>query len=364
MEKESGKSSILSGYRVIDLTDEKGMFCTRLLADMGAVVIRVEKTHETRDLLADAHFCYWNAGKKRISLDLKDEMEREAFKRLVKTADILVESQPPEHLEGLGLGYSDLSRINPQLIMASVTDFGQNGPYRDYKSCDLVTSALGGRMYVCGEHEALPLKPSGNQAYSSACLFTAIGVMLALHSRHETGKGQYIDVSAMECAAATLDHVLVRYFYEGVVAKRQGSLHWNNAFRIFSCRDGYVLLSLFQQWETLVEWLDAEGMAEDLTDRRWREREEQSRHIDHIIAVLEKWTQSHAVAELVEKGQLMHFAWAEVTTIPGLLKSPQLIERDFFSEIECADTGAKYKCPGAPCKLSRSPWWAGGQGVV
>jgi len=361
MEKESGKGSILNSYRVIDLTDEKGMFSTRLLADMGAVVIRVEKPNETPDIPTDAQFCYWNAGKKRVSLDLEDGVGREIFKRLVKTADILVESQPPGRLEGLGLGYAELSRANPQLIMASITDFGQDGPYRDYKSCDLVTSALSGQMYVCGEPETSPLKPFGNQAYSSACLFGAIGVMLALRGRYETGKGQYIDISAMECAAATLDHVLVRHFYEGVVAERQGSRHWNDAFRIFPCRDGYVLLSLFQQWETLVEWLDAEDMAEDLTDKRWLDREERLKHPDHINTILEKWTRSKKAAELVEKGQLMRFPWAEVTSIPDLLQSPQLTERNFFSEIVCADTGMKSKCPGAPCQLSRSPWRAGGR---
>ncbi|MBA7527579.1 Succinyl-CoA:(R)-benzylsuccinate CoA-transferase subunit BbsE [subsurface metagenome] len=159
--------------------------------------------------------------------------------------------------------------------------------------------------------------------------------------------------------AATLDHVLVRYFYEGVAARRQGSLHWNNAFRIFPCRNGYILLSLFQQWETLVEWLDAEGMAEDLTDKKWLDREERLKHLDHIIEVLERWTKTHTVVELVEKGQLMHFPWAEVTSIPRLVDSPQLKERDFFVEVEHPQSGKRYKFPGAPCKLSRSPWRVG-----
>ncbi|GAH81752.1 unnamed protein product, partial [marine sediment metagenome] len=155
------------------------------------------------------------------------------------------------------------------------------------------------------------------------------------------------------------DHVLVRYFYEGVVARRQGSLHWNNAFRIFPCRDGYILLSLFQQWETLVEWLEAEGMAEDLTDKEWLDREKRLQQLDHVIEVLERWTKSHTVAELVEKGQLMRFPWAEVTSIPRLVDSPQLKERSFWVEVEHPQSGKKYKFPGALCKLSRSPWRVG-----
>jgi len=350
MNNQRNTDSILSGYRVLDLTDEKGMLCSRLLADMGADVIRVETPGK------DSPHDYLNAGKRSISLNLETGRGQRIFKRLVETADVIVESYPPEFLEALGLGYPELSEINPRLVMASITGFGQTGPYRDYKLCDLVACAVGGQMYVCGELESLPLKPFGNQSYYSACFFAANGILLALWNRHTSGRGQHIDISIEECVAATLDHVLVRYFYEGVVAKRQGGLYWNNAFRIFPCRDGYILLSLFQQWETLVEWLDSEGMAEDLTDKKWLDREFRLQQLDRIIEVLERWTQSHKVAELVEQGQLMRFPWAEVTSIPRLVASPQLKERNFFIEANDPDSGKKYKYPGAPCKLSRSPW--------
>ncbi len=354
--QENGNSA-LSGCHVLDLTDEKGMLCSRLLADMGAGVIRVEKSGggSAKRLVFELN----NLGKRAITLNLEVKPGQELFRRLVKTADIVVESYQPGFLEALGLDYTELSGINPRLIMASITNFGQHGPYRDYKSCDMVASALGGQMYVCGEPQLPPLKPFGNQAYYSACLLAAIGILLALWNRHTSGRGQYIDISIQECVAASLDHVLVRYFYEGVVAQRQGSLYWNNAFRIFPCRDGYILLSLFQQWETLVEWLNDEGMAEDLTDKKWLDREKRLEQLDHVIEVLERWTKSHAVAELVEKGQLMRFPWGEVSSIPRLMASPQLKERGFFVEVEHPESGKKYKLPGAPCKLSRSLWQVG-----
>ncbi|MFC2005378.1 CaiB/BaiF CoA transferase family protein [Chloroflexota bacterium] len=356
MNRQRNGNSALFGYRVLDLTDDKGMLCSRLLADMGAEVFRVEKGEGlTRSQSPDVN----NLGKRSITLNLEVKSGQELFKRLVKTVDVVVESYQPGYLEALALGYIELSKINPRLVMASITNFGQSGPYRDYKSCDMVASALGGQTYVTGEPQLPPLKPFGNQAYYSACLFAAIGVLLALWNRHNSGSGQYIDISIEECVAATLDHVLVRYFYEGVIAKRQGSLHWNNAFRIFPCRDGYILLSLFQQWETLVEWLDDEGMAEDLTDKRWLYREKRMEQLDHIIEVLERWTKSHTVAELVEKGQLMRFPWAEVSSISRLMDSPQLKERGFFVELEHSESGKKYKLPGAPCKLSHSPWQVG-----
>ena len=356
---EQRKDRALSGYRVLDLTDEKSLFCSQLLADMGAEVIRVEKPWEN----AARSLFFWasNLGKRSVTLNLEAREGQEIFKKLAQAVDIVVESYQPGYLAALGIDYAELSKTNPRLVVASITNFGQSGPYRDYNSCDMVASALGGQMYVCGEPETPPLKPFGEPAYYSACLFAAIGILLALWSRHTTRKGQHIDISLAECAAATLDHVLVRYFYEGVVAKRQGSIYWNSAFRIFPCRDGYILLSLFQQWETLVEWLDAEGMAQDLTDKQWQDREYRLKHLDRIMEVLERWTRRHTVAELVEQGQLMHFPWAGVTSIPRLTDSLQLKERDFWVEVEHPETGRKHKFPGAPCKLSRSPWKVGSQ---
>jgi len=230
---------------------------------------------------------------------------------LVSTADVLIETYPPGYLSSLGLGYQELGKLNPRLVMASITPFGQDGPYKNFKASDLTLQALGGWMSVTGEPGA-PLKLYGDQAYHAASLFAANGILLALWHRHATGRGQFLDISVFESVAATLDHVLPRYFYQGVVSRRQGSLHWNNAFRVFKCKDGYALLSLHAYWDTLVEWLASEGMAADLDDEKYLDRAFRDRCVDHIIAVLEKWALTHALNELVQKGQLMHFPWAEV----------------------------------------------------
>jgi benzylsuccinate CoA-transferase BbsE subunit len=285
---EKPENSILAGHLVLNLTDDKGALCIKVLAEMGAEV---------------------------ISLNPENKAERDRLLNLINKADILIESFPPGYLASIGLGYQDLNKTNPFLIVASITPFGQDGPYKDYKANDLTLQAMGGWMSVSGEPNA-PLKLYGNQSYNTASLFAVNGILLALLNRHDTGKGQYIDISILECVAATLDQVLVRYFYEDIVSGRQGSRHWNNAFDIFRCRDGYILLSLHLQWETLTEWLASEGMAEDLTDSKWLDREERNRHIDHIIEVLGGWTLTHGVKELVEQGQLMHFPWAEVTPAP------------------------------------------------
>ncbi|MBI4296713.1 MAG: CoA transferase [Chloroflexi bacterium] len=335
----------LSGYRVLDLTDDKGMFCARLLADMGAKVVRIEKPGSERD--DDLFHLATNLGKHIQTFDITTKRGITRLKRLVKTADILVESYSPGFLKGLGLDLPNLSKINPKLIVASITDFGQTGPYCDYKASDLVVSAMSGQMYVNGETDSPPLKPYGNQTYYTGALFAAIGILVALWQRHSSGSGRHIDISLQECAAATLDHVLVRYFAEGVVARRQGSLYWNNAFRIFPCRDGYILLTLVQQWETLVGWLNSEGMASDLGDKKYLDVEVRQAGLQHIIEVLERWTRTHTVAELVEKGQLMRFPWAEVSPISKVLENRQFKERSFFDEVTGPVSGRKCRLPKA-----------------
>jgi len=349
--------SVLSGCRVLDLNDEKGMFCGRLLADMGAEVIRIDSP--IADVVDAAYFGANNAGKLDITLNLETERGRQIFKQLVKTAQIVIESYSPGYMDSLGLGYEPLGKINPGLVMASITGFGQSGPYRNYNISDISALAMGGQMYVCGEADSPPLKPFGEQSYYTASLFAANGVMLALLNRRETGKGQYIDISIMECVAATLDHVLVRYLNEDVISKRQGSLHWNNAFRVFPCKDGHILLSLFHNWDTLVELLEAEDMAGDLTDERWQDKNERLENTAHVIEILEKWTVKHEVSKLVELGQLMRFPWAEVVSIPRLMDNPQMADRGFFNEIKLQGSDTSYLFPDAPCRLSRSPWQRG-----
>jgi benzylsuccinate CoA-transferase BbsE subunit len=351
--EESMTDSIIWNHcRVLDLTDEKGALCAKLLGGMGAEVIRLEKPQVFPGHNAE----YADTGKHRLTLNLEDSRGQELFKTIAGTSDVIVESHPPGYLTSLGLGYPELSRTHPRLIMASITPFGQTGPYRDFVSSDLVSSAMGGQMSVCGDPDKPPLKPFGPQAYSIASLFAANGIMLALWHRRASGRGQYLDISIHESGAATLDHVMVRYFYEGTVASRTGRFNWNKAFRIFPCRDGHILLSLSYQWETLVGWLVSEGMAEDLSDPRWLNEAERQENLSHIIEVLEKWTRNHAADELVGLGQLMRFPWARVDSIPDVVNNPQLNERGFFIEVTDQNSAKSYKFPGAPVKMRQSPW--------
>jgi benzylsuccinate CoA-transferase BbsE subunit len=345
--KEQG---ILSDLRVLDLCDEKGWLCSKLLAGMGAEVIRVQSP---RLPIPD---CYANRGKHSLSLKIESKKGADLFLQLVKTADILIETFPPGYLEGLGLDYVKLRDIKPRLIMVSITPFGQTGPYRDFKTSELVSAAMGGQMSVTGDPEKAPLKPYGPQTFWMASLFAANGVMLALRERESGGSGQYLDISIHECTAGTLDHVMVRYFNLGEVAQRSGSLNWNQAFRIFKCQDGYILLTLFYQWQTLMELLKSEGGAGELGDEVWSGETYRRENAEKVIQVLEEWTQKHKVDELVELGQLMRFPWAAVDDLARVLDNPQLRSRSYFVEQKDPGSGRTIKVPGAPVKMSRSPW--------
>jgi crotonobetainyl-CoA:carnitine CoA-transferase CaiB-like acyl-CoA transferase len=340
-EHKEENDALLSDLRVLDLADEKASFCSRLLADMGARVVKVERPggdpsrsigpfrenspHPERSL----SFHYNNANKLGITLDLEHPEGKEIFFKLVRRSDIVVESFPPGHLKKLGLDFEVLSRINSGLILVSVTGFGQSGPRSHYRSCDLVASAYGGQMYVTGSSSMPPLKAHGEQSYYTSSLFAAIGILLALRKRRQNGKGDHIDISLQEAVASTLDHVLVRYFSEGIVPGRRGNRSWNGASFIAPCKDGHLHLTL-SPWETLVEWMAAEGMAGDLAGEKWKDEEYRLQQIDHIVDVVEKWTRTHSAHELFETGQLMRFPWATVCSPGEVLESPQLQARDFF----------------------------------
>ena len=356
---------LLKGLQVLDLADEKASFCSKLLADLGARVIKIEKpggdpSREIGPFLEDSpnpersfFFFHNNTNKLGITLNLEHENGKEIFFKLLRKTDVVVETSP-DYIRQNGLSYDVLHIESIKLIHVSVTGFGQNGPRSQYRSCDLVASAFGGQMYVTGSPSAAPLRPFGNQSYYTASLFAAVSILLALRKRARTGKGEHIDISLQEAAVSTLDHVMVRYFYENTVSKRQGGAYWNHSFCILPCKDGHILLAPFQQWETLVEWMDNEGMAEDLRDKGYLEEGYRDSRMSHIIQVIERWTKNHTVQELFESGQLMRLPWAPISALKGVLSNPQLKARGFFVDVEHPELKRSISYPGSPYKFSNS----------
>ena len=216
---DGANRSMLSGLKVIDLSDEKGSFCSKLLADMGATVVKIEQPAGDASMMMgrfrggsvnpeqSSALLYHNANKQRMTLDLECPADRERFTKLIKQTDVLVESYSPGYLDKLGLSYDSLKEKNRRLIMASITGFGRTGPRKDFKSCDLVASAFGGQMFVSGAPSVPPVKQFGNQSYFTASLFAAVGILLALRAGERSGRGDYLDISLQEAVASCLDHV-------------------------------------------------------------------------------------------------------------------------------------------------------------
>ena len=364
MNLQVNRYGFLDGIRILDLANEKASFCTKLLADMGARVIKMEKPggdssrkigpfwNDTSQSKKSLPFFYNNTNKYGVTLDIEHREGKSIFLKLVKKTDVLVETFQPGYLRRIGLDYETLSDVHSKLILVSVTGFGQSGPRRDYKACDLIASAYGGQMYVSGSPAAAPLKAFGDQSYYSVSLFAATAILLALKNRTKTGKGEHLDISLQESVSATLEHLMVRYFSEDVIHRRQKNLHWNEDFVVLPSKDGFIHVTLFQKWETLVEWLDTEGMAEDLKDEKWLDEIYRRKHLGHVIRVLRKWTTAHTMVEIFELAQLMRFPWAPVQAPKEVLDCPQLNARNFFISRDYLESGKTLKYPGAPYKTS------------
>jgi crotonobetainyl-CoA:carnitine CoA-transferase CaiB-like acyl-CoA transferase len=354
----------LSDIQVLDLADEKASFCSKLLADLGARVIKVERPGGDASRNAgpfwkdsphpEKSLSFWlnNTNKRGITLNIEKRAGREIFFGLLKKTDVLIETFPPGYLAGLGLDFEVVRGTNPGITMVSVTGFGQTGPHSTYKSCDLIAAAMGGQMYVTGDPSRPPLKLCGEQSYYTASLVAVISILLALRKRNVTGKGGHIDISLQEAVSSTLEHVMIRYFHDHLIAERQGSFFWNREFCILPCKDGFILVTLFQNWETMVGWMDSEGMADDLMDDTWQDEAYRLEHVDHIVEVVKRWTKAHTTRELFEMGQLMRFPWAPIQSPKDVLESPQLKARGFLFPVEYPEIKVRVPCPNLPFRYS------------
>ncbi len=344
---------MLKGLRILDLADESGAFCAKLLADLGADVVKIEgpggdtarKTGPFGASEPDGEegfrFAYQNTNKRAVTLDLGMDADRDVFSGLVETADGLVETFRPGFLEGIGLGYDFLCQVNSRLVHVSITGFGQTGPKRNWLSCGLVAEASGGRMHVSGPPGEAPVPLYGDQPFYAASLFGAVGMLLGFKKREITGRGEYLDLSLQEAVAGTLENCMVRYFDRKEPTRRQGNLYPNGLFCILPCEDGFMEMTVPEQWETLIELMAAEGRAEDLADEKWQDRTYRMEHFDHVLAVVARWTGTHTGRHLFELGQSMAFPWAPPLFACAGPQNEHLGQRRFFVHVPYPRTEAK-----------------------
>ena len=353
----------LEGYRVLDLADEKGAQCVKTLAELGADVIKVEPPegdpmrflppfagevpHPERSLW----FAYYNTDKRGVTLNLAIEDGRELFKGLFARSDVVVESFLPGELAKHGFDFESLQRINPKIILTSITGFGQSGPHSAYKAPDLVCFAMGGPMYPSGEQGQAPCAAPGNLAYGVAGAWAAAGTILALYSRAATGVGQHVDVSGQEAAAMITDSAITRHSYEGSIVPREGSTYpWITPGDLYPCNDGWVRIVAGQvvHWRRLVEWM---GSPPPLDDPSWENREKRNQNRSMVDRMVADFTRRFARGELFAAGQKLGVPVTPVNTPAEYMKSEAAQSRNFFIDVEHPVLG-RHPYAGPPYKLS------------
>ena len=348
----------LKGFRALDLTDLNGQLCGRVLADLGMEVIKIEPLggDPVRNLApfitsADGKrlstvFAHLNAGKASKVLDLHAEAGRAELRELVKDADVVIESFQPGDLDGKGLGYENLAAINPRLVMASITGFGQTGPKKNLASNDLVALAESGFLYISGDPSLPPVKPPETQAYYFASLFATAGLLAALYRRERTERGDHVDASMQECLA-TQEHIIRLWANEQQIAKRAGSQHGSVApARIFSCKDGFVYLYVTRQhWKLFLSLWKNHPPAFDAPD--WLNNLYRRAHADELNLAVEGFLSGFTMAEITEFLQAKGIPCVPVNTPLGFVNDEQVRERGFMASAEHAGFG-KTQQPAIP----------------
>jgi crotonobetainyl-CoA:carnitine CoA-transferase CaiB-like acyl-CoA transferase len=347
---------------VLDLTSHlSGPYCTMLLADHGAEIIKIEPPGGDSARLMppfvngeSAPFMTWNRNKRSVVLDLKDPAGMQALLELIDRADVLVENYRPGVLARLGLGYDVLHARNPRLILGSISGFGQTGPYSARGGFDLITQAMSGLMSTNGPPDGPPHRLPIAISDVTAGMFLAFGILAAVEARHRSGEGQHVETSLLEAATSLAVYESAHYFATGTRPERVGQAHRGSSpYQCFETADGHITFGASQKvfFAGLCEIL---GVPELLNDPRFAGNAERVKHNDALVAILaarlRERPSAHWLAELEKRGipagPVLHYD--EVFT------DPQIIARGMVAETSHPVTGA-FRVPGVTVKLSATP---------
>jgi benzylsuccinate CoA-transferase BbsE subunit len=379
MESEKG---LLGSYRVLDLTNDKGFLCGKILADLGADVIKIEKPggdtsrsrgpfyHNIQDPEKSLYWFAYNLNKRGITLNIENENGRQIFTRMVQTADFVIESFSPGYLEKMGLNYMKLSQVNPRIIMTSITPYGQTGSYKYYEASDLDVMAMGGLMYITGKPDQPPLRISLPQAYLLASAHGAAASMVAHFYRESSGQGQHVDVSAQECVLWEIANAIPLWELNHSILKRAGSYmsgRWTGTKQrlLWKCKNGYVLFYILggafgvKTNRAIVKWLEEENIAPeylknfnwDAFDMATQTQEMQDQIEAHIGNLFSLFTKEELYDQALKRGIML----CPVNTSKDILENAQLKDRQFWVEIHHPELSADIMYTGAFARLSETP---------
>lgn len=362
----------LAGRRVLELADATGAYCGKLLADLGAEVIRIEPPggDPTRRLpplraggaadLASWFFVAMNGNKRSVVLDLTHAGDCARFAALAADADAIIETRRPGALEALGLGFEALRARHPRLVMTSITPFGRTGPWRDAPGSDLVASALGGALHVTGEADDPPVRLAGRQAGITASLAAAAGTLVALRQAERTGRGQRVDVSLLE-AVVSATHIcgVGKWQDDGIVPRRNGTgLFASVPSGAYPCRDGlvYLMVNRPRHWQALAEWIHEVTGVESVRDPLFEgPSARRLPYRDLIDTYVVELTSRLTVDEAYHEGQRRHLAFTPVRCVDAVVRDPHLAARGFFTRVAQPD-GTTVTLAGPPYRLAATPW--------
>ncbi len=382
----------LSGLRVIEFTDFTGAYAGRLLADLGADVIKVEppgggNQRHTPPFLGgvespDTSLAFWvhNTSKRSVVLDLEDAGQRAQARALALGADVVLEDQPVGHLAERGLGYEELSREKPSLVYTSVTGFGQTGPHAKYAYTDIVGQAMGGIMTLAGEPADPPNMIYGNQSDISASIMAAQGTLMAVLHADATGEGQLVDVSAQEALSMSQETAMQTWDLQKRNRARSGGrgmlpLELPGA-ATYATKDGHVVAFVLapggEDFPAMVEWMRDRGLQENLDDEPFAtvaanmnmawltqlmgdpsKAGEALPALMHIQEVCKRFFAALTAVEAYEEGQQRRLLIGLVSTPKDLAENKQLRARDWFTQLDI--DGGPVEFPGAPYRLSETP---------
>lgn len=353
----------LTGIRVIDLTRVlAGPYATMVLADLGADVIKIERPGVGDDSRSygpyqkgeSAYFMSLNRNKRSITLNLKQPQGKEIFLSLIKQADVVVENYRPGTMERLGLGYETLQEINPRLVYAAISGFGYTGPYSQRAAYDGVVQAMGGMMSITGSESGRPTRVGPSIGDLAAGLFGTIGILAALESRHQTGRGQMVDVAMLDSQVALLENAIARYLVTGEVPRPAGNRHSSIVpFEPFQTSDGEVMVAAGNDalWRKLCQ---AIGRPELADDPRFITNPLRNQHYDQLKPQLEAVFATRSIAEWLEILEQAGVPNGPINSVDQVIKDPQVLAREMIVDIEHPVAG-KVTMPGIPIRLSATP---------
>jgi crotonobetainyl-CoA:carnitine CoA-transferase CaiB-like acyl-CoA transferase len=363
MTSSLGPPGSLTGRRILELAGPLAQYGGKVLGDLGADVIRIEDPagDYARSMppfvgpggkrATSIYYEAWNLNKRSVSLNLGTKDGKRLFERLVQSADAVIESRPPGTLVKHGYSYERLAKINPRIIVTTVTGFGTEGPYKDYIGSNLVYYALSGFMASSGEPERPPVVIGGQLTYVCSSIHAAAGTLLAILGRDTHGIGQHVEVSAHQAMVAfTTIAGVTLYLDTGKSPTRRGN------HGLYPCKDGYIIIAIGrpEQWRVFSKWVAEVTGNKDILDPKLQGRpDEREPYADLVSMYITEFSMSFEREELYKEGQRRHLTLGPVYTIRDLLTNPQMVARGLFQEQQHPKLG-NVKLAGAPYKFSKT----------